>query len=102
MSTLQRELQSELVAGSKITANSLLPGPKEDTEKKLKQLAEDHDEPLETIEEKLICKHNPTSTIKRFVRTEEIAAMAVFLASEKGAAITGSAIRVDGGILSTI
>ncbi|WP_197284110.1 SDR family oxidoreductase [Bacillus sp. JCM 19041] len=92
---------AELVAGSKITANSLLPGPTltEDTERKLKQMAKDRGE---TFEEMLIRKHNSTSTINRFIRTEEMAAMAVFLASDKAAAITGAAIRVEGGILLTI
>lgn len=39
------------------------------------------------------------SAIKRAIRAEEVAAMAVLLASEAGAAITGANLAVDGGTL---
>ncbi|WP_214481168.1 SDR family oxidoreductase [Bacillus sp. SM2101] len=44
----------------------------------------------------------PTSVIQRFVEMEEVAGMALYLSSKQASAITGSAIRVEGGILSTI
>jgi NAD(P)-dependent dehydrogenase (short-subunit alcohol dehydrogenase family) len=44
----------------------------------------------------------PTSLIKRFETTDEIAAMTVFLCSEAASAVTGSAIRVDGGVVRSI
>lgn len=40
------------------------------------------------------------SMIKRLVRAEEVAAMAVLLAGESGAGITGSLLNVDGGTAS--
>jgi NAD(P)-dependent dehydrogenase (short-subunit alcohol dehydrogenase family) len=44
----------------------------------------------------------PTSLLKRFETPEEVAAMVVFLCSEAASATTGSAIRVDGGVVKSI
>jgi enoyl-[acyl-carrier-protein] reductase (NADH) len=44
----------------------------------------------------------PSSLIKRFETTDEIAAMVVYLCSEQASATTGSSIRVDGGVVKSI
>ena len=37
--------------------------------------------------------------IKRFIKPSEVSSLALHLASEEGAAITGQAINVDGGVV---
>jgi enoyl-[acyl-carrier-protein] reductase (NADH) len=44
----------------------------------------------------------PSSLIKRFETTDEIASMVTFLCSESASAVTGSAVRVDGGVVKSI
>jgi NAD(P)-dependent dehydrogenase (short-subunit alcohol dehydrogenase family) len=40
--------------------------------------------------------------IQRFATTEEVANMVVYVASEQASATTGSALRVDGGVVRAI
>jgi enoyl-[acyl-carrier-protein] reductase (NADH) len=44
----------------------------------------------------------PTSLLKRFETVEEVANMIVYLASPLASATTGSALRVDGGVVRAI
>jgi len=44
----------------------------------------------------------PTSLLQRFTTTEEVANMVVSLCSEQASGTTGSAMRVDGGVLRQI
>jgi NAD(P)-dependent dehydrogenase (short-subunit alcohol dehydrogenase family) len=43
----------------------------------------------------------PTSLIKRFATTEEVAAMVAYVASPLASATTGAALRVDGGTVKS-
>jgi NAD(P)-dependent dehydrogenase (short-subunit alcohol dehydrogenase family) len=44
----------------------------------------------------------PTSLLKRFETVEEVANMIVYLASPLASATTGSALRVEGGVVRAI
>jgi NAD(P)-dependent dehydrogenase (short-subunit alcohol dehydrogenase family) len=44
----------------------------------------------------------PTSLLKRFIRPEEIGAFVAFLAGEEASAITGAALRADGGVVKSV
>ena len=44
----------------------------------------------------------PTSLLRRFETTDEIAAMVAFIASPMSSATNGAAIRADGGLLRSI
>jgi NAD(P)-dependent dehydrogenase (short-subunit alcohol dehydrogenase family) len=44
----------------------------------------------------------PTTLIDRFSTTDEVANMVVSICSEQASATTGSALRVDGGVLRSI
>jgi NAD(P)-dependent dehydrogenase (short-subunit alcohol dehydrogenase family) len=44
----------------------------------------------------------PTSLLKRFETTEEVAHMIVYLSSPLASATTGAAVRVDGGVVRAI
>ena len=44
----------------------------------------------------------PSSLIRRFATTEEVAAMIAYVCSVQAAATTGAALRVDGGVVRAI
>jgi len=54
------------------------------------------------VEKEMFDTGLPTSLLKRFLNPVEVANLVVFLASEQASAITGAALRVDGGIVRSI
>jgi 3-hydroxybutyrate dehydrogenase len=84
------------VAEMGITANSICPGfvltPL--VQKQIDDLARQHNIPPEKATRDYILAPQPT---KEFVRIEQIASMAVYLASDAAASITGAAFSIDGG-----
>jgi NAD(P)-dependent dehydrogenase (short-subunit alcohol dehydrogenase family) len=44
----------------------------------------------------------PTSLIKRFATTDEVAAMVVYLSSPIASATNGAALRADGGVVQSV
>ena len=46
-------------------------------------------------------KVRPTSLIKRFATTQEVASMVAYIASPLASATTGAALRVDGGVVKS-
>jgi len=91
------------MAGTGVTVNSILPGP---------TLSEGVAEMLKaevaagkTIEQAgidFIKANRPTSIIGRPASVEEVANMAVYIASPLASATTGAALRVDGGVVDFI
>jgi NAD(P)-dependent dehydrogenase (short-subunit alcohol dehydrogenase family) len=65
-------------------------------------MSKDSQKPAETIEKEFIAQHRPSSLIRRFATPEEVANMVVFVCSEQASATTGSALRVDGGVVQYI
>jgi NAD(P)-dependent dehydrogenase (short-subunit alcohol dehydrogenase family) len=57
---------------------------------------------LEQVEADFFRDARPTSLIRRFAEPEEVANLAVYLASPKSSATTGAAMRVDGGTVNFI
>ncbi len=92
---------AENVAGSGVTVNSILPGPtaSEGVMRTVNERAEARDITVEQIEETYFSQTRPASLIKRFQSVEEIASMAVFIASHQASGITGAALRVEGGVV---
>jgi NAD(P)-dependent dehydrogenase (short-subunit alcohol dehydrogenase family) len=95
---------AQAMAGTGVTVNSVLPGP---TRSKgvvdfLREMAKNSHQPMATIEKEFIAKHRPSSLIRRFATPEEVANMVVFVCSEQASATTGSALRVDGGVIQYI
>jgi len=74
-----------------VRVNSIVPGPIADTEG-LKRLAPT-DETLDAMAQRV--------PLKRLGRIDDIARMALFLASDWGAYVTGTVIPVDGGLALT-
>jgi NAD(P)-dependent dehydrogenase (short-subunit alcohol dehydrogenase family) len=55
-----------------------------------------------TMEEEFFRDARPTSLLKRFITPDEVAAMIVYACSDRAAATTGAALRVDGGVVRAI
>ena len=79
-----------------VTANTICPGyvwtPL--VASQIPDQAKTHNMTEEEVVQKVLLKEQPTG---RFATVEEIGALAVFLASDGGASVTGTAIPVDGG-----
>lgn len=95
---------AELTKGTKVTVNSVLPGPTwtEGVESYMAGAAKAENENLEVFTENYFKKNEPTSLIQRFATVEEVADTVVFLASQKASAINGTAQKVEGGIIRSL
>jgi NAD(P)-dependent dehydrogenase (short-subunit alcohol dehydrogenase family) len=94
---------AEAVAGTGITVNSVLPGP---TRSRgvvdfVEALAANEGKSFEAFETEFFEKVRPTSLIKRFATTEEVASLVAYVASPLASATTGAALRVDGGVIKS-
>ena len=82
-----------------ITCNAICPGwvitPL--VEKQIDAQAAAHKMPRDDVIRKVILESQPT---KEFVKIEEVAALAVFLAGDAAASITGTSMSIDGGWLA--
>jgi len=78
-----------------ITANAIAPGPVRGPriERVIRHRAEEMKLPYEDVERQYV---EPTA-LKRMVEEEDIAAMAVFLASDEGRNITGETLNISAG-----
>lgn len=101
--TVARGLAVDL-ASTGVTVNSILPGPTrtEFVGEHLQAMAQQMGKPLAEVETQFINTHRPSSLLQRFSSTEEIANLAVYLCSPKSSSTTGSALRVDGGLIDSI
>jgi NAD(P)-dependent dehydrogenase (short-subunit alcohol dehydrogenase family) len=92
---------AEATAGTGITVNSVLPGP---TRSRgvgdfVADMAAKSGKSAKTVEDEFFKSARPTSLLKRFATTEEVAALVTFVASPLSAATNGAALRVDGGVV---
>jgi NAD(P)-dependent dehydrogenase (short-subunit alcohol dehydrogenase family) len=95
---------AELTIGTNVTVNSILPGPtkSEGVEHFLDTAAKERNVSVEALEKEFFNTIRPTSLIKRFTDSHEIAAMVAFMSSPLSSATNGAAIRVDGGVVKSI
>ena len=91
-------------AGTGVTVNAVLPGPtrSEGVGEFFGKLAADAGISLDEMERRFFAEGRPTSIIKRMIDPAEVAAMVAYVCSARAAATTGAALRVEGGIVSTI
>ncbi len=95
---------AETTVGTKITVNSVLPGPtnSEGVEQFIVDMAKQNKSDAKTVENEMFEKMRPTSLLKRLATTEEVANMVVYVCSPLAAATNGAALRVDGGVVRSI
>lgn len=94
---------AESVAGTGITVNSVLPGP---TRSRgvgdfVESLAREQGKSAAQVEKEFFEQVRPTSLIKRFSTTQEVASLVAYLASPLASSTNGAAVRVDGGTVKS-
>jgi NAD(P)-dependent dehydrogenase (short-subunit alcohol dehydrogenase family) len=95
---------AELVAGTGVTVNAVLPGPtnSEILSNWMQGTAREQGITQDQAEQQFLKTMRPTTLIKRFATTEEVANMVVYVCSDQASATTGAALRVDGGVVRSI
>lgn len=68
----------------------------------LAKVAAEHKAEQAEVEAEFLRTMRPSSIIRRFAEPDEVANLVVFLAGEGSSAITGAALRVDGGVVRSV
>src|SRR5438477_1841010 len=86
-------------AGTGVTVNAVLPGPTHSAgvEELAAQLS--GGKPFSEFEAEFFKTGRPSSLLKRFATTEEVANLVTYVCSPLSAATNGAALRVDGGVV---
>src|SRR5277367_764630 len=95
---------AETVAGTGITVNSALVGPtrSEGVETFISQMGAQSGADTASFEKEFFKSIRPSSLLKRFTSTEEVANTIVYLSSPLASATNGAAVRADGGVVKAI
>jgi NAD(P)-dependent dehydrogenase (short-subunit alcohol dehydrogenase family) len=95
---------AETTAGTGVTVNSVLPGPtrSEGVERFVQDLAKSQGSDAASVEKEFFRSVRPSSLLKRFATSEEVAAMVIYVCSPRASATNGAALRVDGGVVRSI
>ncbi len=90
---------AESCAGTAVTVNAVLPGLTHSlgVDEFVNQLSAG--QPFADFEKEFFKSVRPTSLLKRFIHTEEVASLVADLCSPLASATKGSALRVDGGVV---
>jgi NAD(P)-dependent dehydrogenase (short-subunit alcohol dehydrogenase family) len=90
---------AQTCAGTGVTVNSVLPGPthSDGVDEFVNQLS--GGKPFAEFEKEFFEKIRPSSLLKRFATTEEVANLVVYVCSQRSTATNGAALRVDGGVV---
>lgn len=95
---------AETCAGTGITVNSVLAGPtaSEGVTDFVAKLAEEKNTTPAEFEKEFFKSMRPTSLVKRFLKPSEVAAVVAFACSAEASAVTGAALRADGGVVKAV
>jgi NAD(P)-dependent dehydrogenase (short-subunit alcohol dehydrogenase family) len=90
---------AETCAGTGVTVNAVLPGPthSDGVDEFVKQMS--GGQPFAAFEKEFFKSIRPSSLLKRFATTEEVANLVVYVCSSLSSATNGAALRVDGGVV---
>jgi NAD(P)-dependent dehydrogenase (short-subunit alcohol dehydrogenase family) len=88
---------AETCAGTGVTVNAVLPGPtrSDGVDVFVGQISGGR--PFAEFEKEFFASVRPSSLLKRFAATEEVANLVVYVSSPLSSATNGAALRVDGG-----
>ncbi|HEV2693907.1 MAG TPA: SDR family oxidoreductase [Verrucomicrobiae bacterium] len=92
---------AQTCADTGVTVNAVLPGPtrSEGVEDFVDQMS--GGKPFAEFEKEFFEKIRPSSLLKRFAATEEVANLVTYVCSPLSAATNGAALRVDGGAVAS-
>ena len=95
---------AELAKGTGVTVNAVLPGPtrSEIMGNWMAATAKEQGISVDEAEQNFLDTTRPSTLINRFTTTEEVANLVVYVSSEQSSGTTGSALRVDGGVVRSI
>ena len=95
---------AETTAGTGVTVNTVLAGPtaSEGASEFIDRLAASSNQTKAEFEAEFFRSIRPSSLLRRFARSDEVAALAVFLCSPRSSATNGAALRADGGVVRSI
>jgi NAD(P)-dependent dehydrogenase (short-subunit alcohol dehydrogenase family) len=95
---------AESVAATNVTVNSILVGPtaSEGVGDFVQSMALQLGVSKEQVEKDFFEKVRPSSLLKRFETTDEVAAVVAFVASTQATSINGAAVRAEGGVVRSI
>lgn len=95
---------AQLAKGTGVTVNSVLPGPtrSEGIVDFLRSVSSNPNASDAENEAEFFAKGRPSSLLQRLLEAEEVANMVTYIASPLSSGTNGAALRVEGGILSTI
>jgi NAD(P)-dependent dehydrogenase (short-subunit alcohol dehydrogenase family) len=95
---------AESIVGSGVTVNSILAGPTESegVGTFLESMARQQNKTPQQIEKEFFAHARPTSLLKRFATSDEVASLVAYVAGEPSSATNGAALRVDGGVVRAI
>jgi NAD(P)-dependent dehydrogenase (short-subunit alcohol dehydrogenase family) len=90
---------AETCAGTGVTCNAVLPGPTKSAgvDEFVAQLS--GGQSFEEFEKVFFAKVRPSSLLRRFATTEEVAHLVAYVCSPLASATNGAALRVDGGVV---
>lgn len=95
---------AEMTVGTNVTVNSVLPGPtrSEGVSEFVAKMASDRGVDVTQVEKEFFESVRPSSLLKRFATSEEVAALVTYISSPVSSATNGAALRVDGGVVRSI
>jgi NAD(P)-dependent dehydrogenase (short-subunit alcohol dehydrogenase family) len=95
---------AEMTAGTSVTVNSVLAGPtrSEGAEGFLQEMAKTQGSDVAAVEKEFFRSIRPSSLLKRFATTGEVANLVVYVSSPLASATNGAALRVEGGVIRSI
>lgn len=95
---------AQMTKGTNVTVNSVLPGPtrSEGILDFLRSVASDPGASEAELEAEFFAKGRPNSLLQRMIEPEEIGNLVAYFASPLAAATNGAALKVEGGLVTTI
>ncbi|SDK21808.1 Short-chain dehydrogenase [Nocardioides sp. YR527] len=92
---------AKLTRGTSVTVNTILGGPtySDGVASAIESIAQGQGVPAEQLKG-AVASGNTTSLLQRFIEPDEIAHLAVYVASPLSSATNGAALRADGGVLT--